>query len=330
MTTWLKLNLKTAAAEIKPEELINEIKKDTFDFNPGEKWTYNNSGFFILGYIVEKVSGQSYGDYLLNQFFKPLGITNSCVHAYQLIFENEATGYAYENGTWQKALNWDMLRAGNAGALYSTVADLYRWNEAVFNNKVLQKSSQQTAFTPVTLNDGTRSIPGGGGYGYGWVLGEFRSLEEIQHGGGLYGFNSNLTRLPEQNFTVVVLVNSLPMPANVSASGVAHEIARIYLWEQLAEKESYAVAATVDPKLYDDYVGRYKYPGNVILMVTREDNRLFARMTGQSKFEIFPKSETVFFYKVVSAKITFEKNKTGQVTHLTLVQAGMTIKALKK
>ena len=148
--------LEDAAASITPQKMIDLIKTDTFDFNPGEDFEYNNSGFFILGYIIEKITGKPYGEYLKEALFEPLGMKNTGVHAYNLILENEATGYAQNNGRFEKALDWDMSRAGGAGSLYSTVEDLYLWNEAVFNGKVLNEESLKSAFTSVTLNNGKK------------------------------------------------------------------------------------------------------------------------------------------------------------------------------
>jgi len=148
---------KTMMEEVRPKELIESFKHDEFDFNPGEKWLYNNSGYFLLGYIVEKVSGESFGDYLKSHFFEPLEMKNTGVHSWHLNLENEASGYSYKDGEFHPAMKWDMSQAGGAGAIFSTVGDLYRWNEAVFNGKALSESSLKAAFTPVKLNDGSEA-----------------------------------------------------------------------------------------------------------------------------------------------------------------------------
>ncbi len=318
---------ETVTVEVKkPEDLIETFKDDKFDFDPGEKWVYNNSGFFLLGYIVEKVSGESFADYLKNYLFEPLSMENTGIHHWKSILEHEATGYSYENGKFHKALNWDMSRAGGAGALYSTVGDLYLWNEAVFNGKVLSESSLASAFTPVTLNDGSKANAMGGEYGYGWMFKEKRGLKAIEHGGGLNGWAAYLTRYPKYNFTVTVLSNCLP-PPHGAPSEIANDIAEFYLWEKMEKSESFALDTTVDSSIYDDYVGRYAYPQSIILTVTREGGRLFGQLSGQPKFELFPKSETEFFLKVVDAQIIFVKNEDGEVTHVIHHQGGREIEA---
>ncbi|MEJ2635254.1 MAG: serine hydrolase, partial [Calditrichia bacterium] len=319
--------LKTAASEVKPEELIESIKKDPFDFNPGENWKYNNSGYFILGYIVKKISGQPLEEYLKKNFFEPLGMKDTGTHRHNLILENEAEGYSYIDGKIQKAVDWDMSRAGGAGALYSTVEDLHKWNEAVFNGKILGESSLRAAFTPALLSNGT--LPqtlASGGYGYGWGIGEVRGLKEISHGGGLHGFISQLSRYPEQNLTVVVLTNAAPPLPDLGPSAAAQDIAAIYLWDQMDKTISYAVDASADPKLFDDYAGKFEYPGGAILTVTNEEGHLFAQLSGQPKFEIFPRSENEFFWKVTEARIQFVRDETGEVRHAIHYQGGRELK----
>ncbi len=119
------------------EALLAYFKNDPYDFNPGERYQYNNSGYFLLGYIIEKISGKSYAQYLQDAFFTPLQMKNTGIHSSTLKLENEAKGLTKENGQYKLALDWDMSWAGGAGAIYSTVEDLYTWNEAVFNGKVL-------------------------------------------------------------------------------------------------------------------------------------------------------------------------------------------------
>lgn len=319
---------KYVTCEAKAEDIIDSIKKDPYDFNPGEKQAYNNSGYFILGYIIEKITGEPYGDYLKKTFFDPLGMKNTGVHDSRTIYENEAYGYSYENGKFVKATNWNMSWAGGAGSLYSTVGDLFLWNEAVFNGKVLNEESFKSALTPVKLNDGTEARALGGGYGYGWLMLENRGLKLITHGGGLAGFNSALIRYPDINATIVVLQNCFPPAPGMSAFDLATPIQEIFFWEFAKPQELAKVDKTVSPNKYDDYVGRYDY-GGVVMTIRRDGNRLFAQLTGQPEFEIFPKSENEFFWKVVDAQVTFVKDENGKVTHILHRQSGREIKAPK-
>jgi len=321
--------MKTVTVEIKPEELVDSFKNDKFDFDPGENQSYCNSGYLLLGRIVQKVSGKPLGDYLKETFFDPLNMTETGTHSWSLVLDHEATGYSYVEGKVQKAQNWDMSRAGGAGALYSTVGDLYLWNKAVFNEEVLKESSLKAAFTPARLNNGEFAGGPGGGYGYGWAIGQIRGLKLIAHGGGLNGFSSHLMRLPEQKLTVTVLANSLPSIPELSASGFAHHIAEIYMFEEMEQQASFTQDKTVDPAVYDDYVGRYDYGSSMVLTVTKEGDRLFAQLSGQSKAEIFPSSENEFFWKDADAQITFVRNEKGEVTGGVHRQGGRTLNVPK-
>ncbi len=323
--------LQTVTVETKPESLIASFKNDKYDFDPGTQWRYNNSAYFLLGYLVAKTANESYDDYLKKNFFVPLNMRDTGVHHWSEILAHEATGYSYLDRKFQKAQNWDMSRAGGAGALYSTVTDLFRWNEAVFHGKVLSEKNLTAAFTPATLKDGSKPQAIGGGYGYGWVISEFRGIKEISHGGGLHGFVTNLARYPEHNMTITVLTNCAPA-REVNPGAFTREIAQIYLWEKMASQESFSTDTTVDPKLYDGYVGKYEYPGGAILTVTRDGNKLFAQLTGQPQFEIFPRSATEFFWKAVDAQITFVKNEKGEVIHGLHHQGGqaLTVPKLKE
>jgi CubicO group peptidase (beta-lactamase class C family) len=222
--------MKNVTVEITSQKLIDSFKDDKFDFDPGEKQIYSNSGYFLLGHIVEKVSGKSLGDYLKKTFFDPLNMKDTGMHRWSLVLDHEATGYSYMEGKVQKAQNWDMSWLGGAGALYSTVGDLCRWNEALFGGHVLNESSLKAAFTPARLNNGEiGTATGSNGYGYGWFFREIRGIKVIAHGGGVPGFSSYLMRLPEKNLTVTVLANSRPSIPNLPFTGFAHHIAEIYL-----------------------------------------------------------------------------------------------------
>jgi len=316
--------INRVTVEVKPEELVEQIKKYSYEFNPGDKWNYNNSGYFILGYLIEKVSGMSYNKFLQENLFDPAGMKNTGVHTSSAKLDNEALGYAYQNDSVSKALNWDMSRAGGAGSLYSTVEDLFKWNEALFNGKILKKESLDPAFTPVTTKDSSKNV-----YGYGWLLTEIRGLKQIGHNGGLHGFNSDLTRFPDQNFTVAVLLNCAPTLPGLDATSTGRRISEIYLWQQMEDQETYEVNLSVSSISYKNYEGQYEYPGGQIMTVSAEDDKLFAQLSGQSKFEIFPNSENEFFWKVVDAQITFIKDEKGEVDHAIHKQGGQELKVPK-
>ena len=314
-------------AETTNEEIINFIRDDEYNFDPGDSWLYNNSGYIILSHIIEKLTEKSLDEHLKETLFEPLGMKDTGIYKNRDILKNEAYGYSWENGAYKKALNWDMTWAGGAGALYSTVYDLYLWNEAVFSNKVLSPSSLELAFTPVTLNDGS-TVDYPFKYGYGWVISEKRGLKEISHGGGLHGFNSELRRYTDINATVAVLQNSIPSDEGMSATELAEPAIDIFFWEDMAPQESYRTASEISRENWDSYAGQYNY-GGIIMKIRRDGDRMFARLAFQQELEIFPRTADEFFWKAVDAQISFFLDEEGNVTHALHRQGGREIKAAR-
>jgi len=300
--------------------LIPAIQKEEVHFAPGEKWRYCNSGYLLLGLIVEKVSGKSYGEFLRDEFFKPLGMKQTGVHHKGREPKGESLGYAKGTLGYKRANNWDMSWAGGAGALYSTTGDLHRWNEALFGGKVLKKETLRAAFTPVKLTGGDEK-----NYGYGWGINNMRGLKTLMHGGGLQGFRSSLARFPKQNFTVVILANAAP---GYDPGAMSRRLAVIWLEKEMDAKPVRVVDKKLIGKNYADYVGRFDF-GQAVLVVTRKDTQLFVKLGGQRRLEVFPAAKDEFFLKVVEATVKFERAENGKVIRAILLQNGQTQKALR-
>lgn len=316
--------MKYLTMPITSAALVDTIEAYPYDFNPGDRYQYNNSGYFLLGYILEKLSGKSLAVYLNETLFKPLGMNNTGIYETTKVLDNEAYGYSYSNDTIIKAVNWDMSWAGGAGALYSTTKDLYTWNEALFNGKVLSDASLNAAFTKTELNNKEKID-----YGFGWGLGNFRGYKFISHGGGLHGFLSDLERQPEKKVTIVVLCNSTPPPSGIDPGTNSLLIAEYLLWSGMKEQASFASDIKIDENTLKSYTGRYNYGHGAVLMVTLEGNQLMAQMTGQPNFPIYPSSEDQFNWKVVEASIKFVKDEKGNVSHAIHSQGGQQIEAKK-
>jgi CubicO group peptidase (beta-lactamase class C family) len=312
---------KRVVGPVTTEELIAYFKNDPYDFNPGEQYMYNNSGYFLLGYIIEKVTGKSYAQYLKESFFTPLHMYNTGVHASWLSLDKEAQGYANTDGKYVPSLNWNMAWAGGAGALYSTVDDLYKWNEAIFTGKVLEDKSLKAALTSVVLNNGNTPPSK---YGYGWGLNEYRGQTVIGHSGGLHGFISQLARYTNENLTVVLLTNITPPEVNMNPNTVAE----YFLWDKLIQQSSYTTQA-VSVGDVSIYTGRYDFQNGAVMTITAEGKDLYAQLSGQNKFPIFPSAPDEYFWKVVDAKIKFMKDEKGVVSHGHFVQGGFSIDAKK-
>lgn len=290
------------------QEMIARFKDKPLDFKPGEKWAYSNSGYFLLGHIIEKASGEAYESFLEKNIFEPLKLTSTGYDHHGTILKKRATGYSMRKGEMVNSLPIDMTQPYSAGALYSTVEDLFQWNEALFSGKLLSAKSLEAMLTPVK-ND----------YGYGLGIQTKAGRKIISHGGGINGFSTVLTRFADEKLTLVVLRNAdygSPAPGPISQA-----LAAIVFGEKY-EIPGTTVAVKVDPKLYDAYAGRYELAPNFILTISRAGDRLLAQATGQPQLELFPESETKFFLKEIDAKVTFVKDAAGRVTHLILHQGG--------
>jgi CubicO group peptidase (beta-lactamase class C family) len=316
--------LGRVAKPVAPEELIAWFRGDPPDFAPGKGFHYNNSAYFLLGEIVAKVSGKPFADYLEDVFFSPLGMKNTGIYRNASPPAGVAAGYSMADGKPGPALDWDMSWAGGAGAMFSTVGDLFLWNEALFGGKIVKPETFKAMITPVELPDGIDGM----NYGHGLVISELKRLPVVGHGGGLNGWSSDLIRLPEQRCTVVALANAMPPVPGFEPAAVTRQIAGKFLAAEIEKLPPPEEDPAVDPKSYPDFVGRYDYK-NAVLTVSVENGRLHARLTGQPKFEIFPSGRDEFFWKVTDAKVAFQRDAGGKVVAARHSQGGSSFTAAR-
>jgi len=209
---------KTMALRTTMDELIARFKDKPLDFQPGEKWSYSNSGYILLGNLIEKLSGKSYEAFLQENIFDPLKMTNSGYDSPARVIKHRASGYQPRNNVMINAPYLDMTIPHAAGALYSTVEDLYLWDQALYTEKLISKKSSDAMFTPVK-----------NGYGYGWGINRQNGLTRIEHGGGINGFVTFIARYPEAKAVVIVLSNF----ANANPQNIAVELSRMALADKM-------------------------------------------------------------------------------------------------
>ena len=199
------------------DELYQRIKSIPLAFQPGDKWSYSNLAYVMLGILIHKVSGKFYGDFLQERVFKPLEMTTARVISEEDIVANRAAGYRVENGQL-KNQNWvsPSLNTTADGALYLTIHDMAKWDAALYTEKLLKKSSLEQMWTPVKLNDG-KTHP----YGFGWALGEVSGRRLIEHGGAWQGFKAHISRYADDKMTVILFANQIRANQTKLAHGVA-------------------------------------------------------------------------------------------------------------
>ena len=186
-----------------PDAFVKKWTVGDLEFEPGTKWAYNNSGYFLLGAIIEKVTGKTYAEALQERIFDPLGMKASGYDLSTPLIPKRASGYALAGGKYVNAPYLDMTIPYAAGSLYSTVEDLYLWDRALYTDKLLKDDLKKQMFTP-----GLRD------YGFGWSIrktkldDEKTELDVVRHNGGIHGFNTVLVRVPEKKELVVLLDNT--------------------------------------------------------------------------------------------------------------------------
>lgn len=191
----------------KPEQFVKVFADSTLQFKPGEKFKYSNSGYFLLGYIIEKVSGKTYEQMLHDNIFKPLKMNSTGYDSHHKILSKRASGYEKSGFKYINANYLDMSIPYSAGAMYSTVEDLFLWEKALSENKLVSKRTSELIFKP-HISTGKRDYGYGWGIGYEHIEGKKDSVNVIEHGGAIDGFHTFITRIPENEQFIVLLNNT--------------------------------------------------------------------------------------------------------------------------
>ena len=291
------------------EELVARFRPKPLDFAPGASWSYSNSGFVLLTYIVEKVSGTKYESFVLDNIFSPLGMKDSGDDSNSAVILNRASGYVAKNGQFENAGFVNMTVPAGAGGLYSTTEDLLKWEQGLFGGKLLRQASLDKMTTPFKEKES---------YAFGLQVDSVGGLKVIQHGGGIEGFNTSLAFYPDDKLTVVVLGNvngNAPDEIANKLAAVSHGV-RITLPGERKE-------ITLDAKALSRVVGAYQLAPGINMLITLQDKQLISKLNTQQPVPMFPESPSMFFLKVVDAELEFSKDDAqGRPTLLILHQNG--------
>jgi CubicO group peptidase (beta-lactamase class C family) len=273
---WQSLNYKYSV-----DSLIRVFKNRPYDFAPGSKWSYSNSGYYLLGMIIEKVSGKKYVDFLREQIIAKVPLKNTDLEDIDSIYAFRAKGYTKRGNNWRNADYMEMEGAWSAGAMISTAEDLNSWIKALYSNKIINVAETNKMFTPDSI---TR------GYGFGIISDSLNKHRRIWHNGGINGFSSHLAYFPDEDITVVVLCNNDADNADRVANSVSKIMYNVKVNTPYIPKE-----VKVDPSILASYTGKYKTPSDQIELVL-VNNKLYRRRPGAPDLELKPESATRFFY----------------------------------
>ena len=298
-------------SEMSVQELVDAFKKEPMQFAPGSQYRYNNSGYVLLGAIVEKVSGKTYEAFVTESIFKPLGMTNTYYGSNAPVIPRRVQGYTGPADKPANARYLSMTQPYSAGSLVSTVDDLAKWDAALYTETLLKRATLEQMWTAFTLNDGKST-----NYGYGWAVATLRGRRSIEHGGGIPGFSTFALRVPEDRVYVAVLCNS--DNPKTSPGYVAKRFAAIAMGRPFPEYTS----VRVDPKVLAGHVGVYEVDKETRRNVTVDGDRLFTQRTGGSRLEARPSSETEFFYENSLTHFRFERDASGRTVAMLMYQDG--------
>jgi len=314
---------KTWKDEMSPDAIIKFVAADTFDFAPGTRYRYNNTGYVLLGMVIEKASGQSYAKYLEAQFFKPLGLRQTSYCPSQTSDPAFALGYSKGPTTTVRAQFLHLSHPFSAGALCSTVGDLAKWQRALDGGKAVLPASYALMSTADTLIGG-RKI----NYGFGLVPGEFNGHKTISHTGGINGFATAATYVPDDSLSIVVFTNfdgESPQTLVQNLLRVAYGVAPV----ARSARPASGAAPSLPAADRDAIVGEYtlQLPGGQALPIKffLDGTRLMAQAQGQGANELQYLGNYAFgvaFDPALRFTFTIEG---GKATKVTLLQGGATM-----
>jgi CubicO group peptidase (beta-lactamase class C family) len=287
--------------DLKPTEMIDHFKNVPMKFTPGTNWSYSNNGYFLLGYIIEKITDKTYEEYLEENIFKPLGMTNSLYANDTKIIKNRAGGYTKEENGFENAQPLSMTHPYSAGSIQSTVEDLFKWHKAIHSYKLIKKENLDKAFTRYKLTDGKETS-----YGYGWRLGYVYENPSIWHGGLINGFITMEIYLPNEDVFVAVFSNcECNSPVDISSRLAALAAGKTFEYKEIP----------IENSTLQEYVGVYENQKDQQRIITVSQGQLFSQIGRgpTSKLKAYQKD---MFFIDEDLTIEFSRNNKNAIEKL--------------
>lgn len=288
------------------------------NFSPGSKWSYSNSGYKLLGNIIEKATGKSYYANVRERIFIPLGMTHSGFDYTYLVSKDKTVGYfGVRNDSFMVAPIVDSTHTNAAGSIYSTTGDLLKWHNALQSYKLLPREWQDKAYVPFKK-----------GYAYGWEADSIAGKYVLSHSGHIHGYNSNFYHMPNEDVSIIIFTNFMKTGADPIAYA-ANMVNAMYddTYAVPAPRKAISLAENIKSRYTGDYI--FTEDSSLHFTFSIKDKNLYVQLTGQPKLPLLPQSETMFFTKVVDAQIEFKKDEDGAY-YVVLHQNGQALQAKKK
>ncbi|KFI02860.1 serine hydrolase [Bacillus spizizenii] len=282
-------------------------------FEPNEGWLYSNTGYVLLAVIIEKASGMSYADFMNTNIFSPVGMSETRMYNRRLRperIDHYAYGYVYDVHSETYVLPDDLEETNYVvyldgiqgdGTVNSVTSDLFRFDQALYQDDLISNASKKAAYSPVRLNNG-----GTIDYGFGWVLQNSPEKGRIvSHDGGWPGYSTAMIRYIDHRKTLIYLSNKEEEAEYEQAILKAAEHILFGQPYEIPERPADKKKKAIEPAIYASYVGSYSFQDGTAARVTAENERLYLEITGQLRLELFPSSETRFFLRSLSVELEF-------------------------
>ncbi len=300
-------------SDLTTAQLIDVFKSLPVDFEPGAEWAYNNSGYVLVGALIEAASGQPWHEYLRRTFFEPLGMRDTGYGHDPAVVARQVKGYTFDGGTSVPAMPLSMTQPHAAGALVSSVDDLLIWNRALHEGRVLKPETYRQMITPV----GKAAQPGVG-YGFGLAVDTVRDRPQLQHGGGIFGFSTQLSYLPGPDITVAVLENDDTFPGRERPEALARRLAALALGDPYPARVSVAVDVA-ELKVAE---GVYRFTPTITRTLRVVDGRLTAQRSGGSRSVLIPIAADEFLYDDGFNRLILQRDGSGRVVAMRFFANG--------
>jgi CubicO group peptidase (beta-lactamase class C family) len=303
--------------DLGPKQLIDLFKDEPLAFVPGSDYSYSNSGYVVLGYIIEKITGKPYGEYINDTIFKPLGMKDSYYDTSTGLIPNRVAGYTNRNGHLENADYLSMTLPYAAGSLASTVEDIQKWYTALHDGKFLKSESLKKAYTSCKLNDGRLT-----GYGYGWEIGNVQGSTSVKHVGVVNGFFTYAAYLPEENLSISILRNcDSPVDLDLLASKIlAVQLQKPYGYVPVEMKESELKA----------YQGIYVLTNGGEYSIRVQDGNLMYYYRGGKRTRLIPYKKDDFVLENSLSSFNFERDQSNQIIGFSIIGTGLPNKGKRK
>lgn len=302
--------------EFTKKELVEMFQNDSLLFEPGEGWTYSNSGYTLLGLVVEKITGLSLSRYITENILIPAGMNNTCFGTYGKIIKGLVPYYELNNdGSFRPGdyFSWSWLYS--AGDMISSLDDLLKWDETLYSEKLVSKQWLEKAWEPYKLHDGRPT-----NYGYGWAAGEYNGLHIIRHD-GILGYLSDVIRIPEKHVFVAIFSNNGARHPGDISSEIALRLAG-------SSVNRYTVRQISNDKL-KEYQGTYEINtspsavtnGNkAYRYIISKGDTLYSCRAGRAKYKLNNVGEDLFCFEGYNTFMKFLRDGKGRINRIELFE----------